>query len=363
MQLLACPGIFGFWFSVGLPGTPHDSCKTLRTTTPPLLRHWLALQASRAVHLGVDNLIVVRHVGRVLGGTHAIRSLELENDGELIGLIQRMIRFRGEGAVRITKVKGQAEEDLVRRGQIRELDREGNNRAGEAADFGRRWFAPHTIYARRNLSGVCERWYPVVRDLHRFLIAVSRAVVNDDGAAGIAPHPLVWSAGSLPEKRRVVHAIRDAALLPGPPPIGGSGWVENIPASVATEDVCQWPYSLGVLVKLVAFLSTLHWPDSGVDFGVVEVPFIELLILHELSVGERLVLEKAVPRNQRPGRPISVSALPFGPGIDIWRSCRVSWWCDQGLGHVAWRVGPVYALQYWCKSLPSQVHRLGKVWT
>ena len=25
----------------------------------------------------------------------------------------------------------------------------------------------------------------------------------------------------------------------------------------------------------------------------------------------------------RPGRPISVSAVPFGPGIDIWRSCRV----------------------------------------
>ena len=28
-------------------------------------------------------------------------------------------------------------------------------------------------------------------------------------------------------------------------------------------------------------------------------------------------------RYLRPGRPISVSAVPFGPGIDIWRSCRV----------------------------------------
>ena len=35
-----------------------------------------------------------------------------------------------------------------------------------------------------------------------------------------------------------------------------------------------------------------------------------------------LVLEKASPRYRRPGRPISVSAVPFGPGIDIWRSCR-----------------------------------------
>ena len=36
----------------------------------------------------------------------------------------------------------------------------------------------------------------------------------------------------------------------------------------------------------------------------------------------RLSLEKAHPRYLRPGRPISVSAVPLGPGIDIWRSCR-----------------------------------------
>ena len=33
-------------------------------------------------------------------------------------------------------------------------------------------------------------------------------------------------------------------------------------------------------------------------------------------------MEKAVHRYLRPGRPISVSAVPFGPGTDIWRSCR-----------------------------------------
>ena len=36
----------------------------------------------------------------------------------------------------------------------------------------------------------------------------------------------------------------------------------------------------------------------------------------------RLSLGEAHPRCLRPGRPISVSAVPFGPGIDIWRSCR-----------------------------------------
>ena len=46
--------------------------------------------------------------------------------------------------------------------------------------------------------GFCNRWYPVVLDLHRFFIAISRAVVNHDGGVGTAPDPLVWSAGALP---------------------------------------------------------------------------------------------------------------------------------------------------------------------
>ena len=44
--------------------------------------------------------------------------------------------------------------------------------------------------------------------------------------------------------------------------------------------------------------------------------------MYELWPGERLVLEKALPRYRRPHRPISVSAVPFGLGIDSWRSCR-----------------------------------------
>ena len=42
--------------------------------------------------------------------------------------------------------------------------------------------------------------------------------------------------------------------------------------------------------------------------------------LYERWAGERLVIESAVPSAKRVGRPISVSAVPFGPGIDLWRS-------------------------------------------
>ena len=78
----------------------------------------------------------------------------------------------------------------------------------------------------------------------------------------------------------------------------------------------------GLLVKWVSFLGGLHWPAGGLDLGVGGVSYVELLILYELWAGERLSLEKAHPRYLRPGRPISVSAVHFCPGIDIWRSCR-----------------------------------------
>ena len=40
-------------------------------------------------------------------------------------------------------------------------DKLGNDAADEAADFGRRRVSPAVIDARRNLSGVCSRWYAV----------------------------------------------------------------------------------------------------------------------------------------------------------------------------------------------------------
>ena len=98
-------------------------------------------------------------------------------DGDLLVLIRRMIDLRSSNTVRITKVKGHADEDMVADGRVRMLDRLGNNAADEAADFGRRRVSPAVIDARRNLSGVCSRWYPVVLGLHRFFIAISRAVV------------------------------------------------------------------------------------------------------------------------------------------------------------------------------------------
>ena len=206
----------------------------------------LALQSSGAVHLGVDNLGVVRHVGRLLDGHHGSIPFEPVKDGDLLLLVEKMLRLRGLDTARITKVKGHADEVMVLDGRVWEVDKAGNDAADEVADFGRRRVGNAVIDARRNLSGVCGRWYPVFLDLHRFIIAISRAVVNHDGSDGTALDPLVWSGGALPKRRRLVHAVRDRAMLPGSTAIWESEWV-SVPASaISAEDVAHWPYTVSL---------------------------------------------------------------------------------------------------------------------
>ena len=137
----------------------------------------LALQASCGLHLGVDNLNVVRHVGRLLDGGLGARPFEIVQDGDLLCLIDRILQLRGLDTVKITKVKGHADEGMVLDGRVRDLDRLGNKAADEAADFGRRRVPVHVIDARRCLVGVCNRWYPVVRHLHRFLLLIMMMAV------------------------------------------------------------------------------------------------------------------------------------------------------------------------------------------
>ena len=272
------------------------------------------MPCSRAVHCGVDSLNVVGQVGRLMEGRRSPCLAELLNERDLILLNDKMLGSRGRDTVRVTKVKGHADAEMVRVGQVREIDRIGNAAADDAADFGRRRVDPAVLDARRSLSGVCRRWYPCYSGLASFFIAV---VVDHDGGEGAALDSLIWSAGALPKRRRLVDAVRNHAMLPGLAAIWTSDWVSMPPVVIAADDVSAWPYSVGILVELVAFLSTLHWPASGADLGVGGVSYVELLLLNGLWAGERLVLEKALPWYRRPGRPISVSAVPFGPGIDI----------------------------------------------
>ena len=132
--------------------------------------------------------------------------------------------------------------------------------------------------------------------------------------------PPVWSAGALPKRRRVAHAVRDVALLPAPAPIWDSEWVGVLPTSFTADDVYHWPYA------------------SGADLGVGGGSCVELLILYELWAGERLVLEKAVLA-------IDGQVAQFQCRLFLLvQALKLDWWYDEGFMCSAWWVGRGFCL-------------------
>ena len=54
-----------------------------------------------------------------------------------------------------------------------------------------------------------------VRNVNHFFGAPSGTVLDDGGRGGTAPHWVVWPAGSLPLRRRIILAVKDRAWLHG----------------------------------------------------------------------------------------------------------------------------------------------------
>ena len=108
----------------------------------------------------------------------------------MIALAQYMIRTCGRDTVLVTKVKGHAED----------VD-------DTAADLGRRHQSDVLTDACRGLLKARSYWYPIMLDLHRFMVAIARVSVNHDGRCSTAPDLLFGDQGSKPDTRMHVWSI------------------------------------------------------------------------------------------------------------------------------------------------------------
>ena len=285
----------------------------------------IAMQACWPCHLGIGNLNVTGTVGRLLDKNCSVKPLPLVKDGDLIALVQYMIRTRGRGTVRVTKVKGCAEDSDVQQGRVRLEDQLGKAEADAAADLGRRHQSELLIDARRRLLRARSHWYPIMLQLHRFMIAVARVIVNHDGKSGKAPDPLVWDQGSRPKVRKLAIRVNvDLASLPGPPSFWNSSWFQVDAGCTTGSDIAAWPYSVGILIRFTSFLNTLHWPSGSVDLGHFGISFLELLLLFEQWAGHRLLSEKVTRPHVRANRPTLIPSVPVSEGIQIRHGCQVS---------------------------------------
>ena len=92
--------------------------------------------------------------------------------------------------------------------------------------------------------------------------------------------------------------------------------------SISGADVAAWPYSVGILCRLTAFLGSLHWPVGSEEKGHFGVSFLELLTLFEQWAAHRLLSEKVTGPRTRANRPILIPSVPVSKGIEIRHGCQ-----------------------------------------
>ena len=132
-----------------------------------------------------------------------------------------------QDTVRVPKVKGHATEIDVQQGRVREEDRLGNTEADTAADLGRRHQPDLVMDTGRALLKARDHWYPIILQLHRFMVSLSRVAVNHDGRGDSAPDPLVWDQRSERKQRKTdIRVNVDLASLPGPSGFLNGPWVQ-----------------------------------------------------------------------------------------------------------------------------------------
>ena len=153
---------------------------------------------------------------------------ELFVDGDLLALIEKILAEQGPDSAQISKVKGHADESMVRDGRVRMLDKIGNDLADRAADFGRRRVPPAIIDSKRMVHSACTAWYSLIPDLHRFFIAIAREAADGDCRGGTSPYGGLLSPS-------VGEFFKPYGNLLGPPGLPGlwdAGTVGMLPCTI-----------------------------------------------------------------------------------------------------------------------------------
>ena len=77
--------------------------------------------------------------------------------------------------------------------------------------------------------------------------------------SGTTLRPVVWSAAANPKRRQVEQGGGNFARLPGPVHLWTSDWYQLPIACISKGYIIAWPFAVGLLLRFVHFLGSLHW--------------------------------------------------------------------------------------------------------
>ena len=116
---------------------------------------------------------------------------------------------------------------------------------------------------------------------------------------------MVWDKGGVVKNRTPSFClIIDHATLLGPLGFLSSTWCTLYPLPITPDDAAVWPYSVDIILVFSSFLASLHWPQGAPDLGKFGISYLELLLMFEVLYWHRLLTEKTVRPQRRPGRPL-----------------------------------------------------------
>ena len=159
----------------------------------------MALLSPLTLNIGVDNATVVKRGNEIidhlskqeaverrdakgrekLGGTLSVlhrptpykQGWPQMRDGDLWEVFVDLVRQRGPHTVNITKVKGHATKEMVDQGEVQEKDKQGNDAADVAADFG-------AIEAQIRVHAMGSIYCSKHKDYRTFMCRVQRFVTG-----------------------------------------------------------------------------------------------------------------------------------------------------------------------------------------
>ena len=190
---------------------------------------------------------------------------------------------------------------LMLSGRVRAEDRFGNHEADAAADLGRKSQSQQLIDARRDLFTARDLWYPILGQLHRFMVAISRVSVNHDGRGGTAPDSLVWDRGGVVKRRKIA-----LVFFMG---LGCRCLVVVFLVRILLLGRIVW-VCFFILLPFKYYTLVVTWVILGVSY-------LEVLILFEHWLGHRLLSEMVTRLHLRANRLICFPLAPVSEGIQI----------------------------------------------
>ena len=91
-------------------------------------------------------------------------------DGDLWSIFHKFVLHRGWGSVRLTKVKGHSTEEQVRKGQVSPKDKDGNDKADEAAKDAMRLHGEGVVKLANWYMTRHVQYTRLIKDIHTHLI-------------------------------------------------------------------------------------------------------------------------------------------------------------------------------------------------